>query len=63
MLCKKFSDLNYLERVLFIGELTHACMNDDKLKEMGDLIIKIAKDKGIFENVKILPEDESNTEN
>jgi len=63
MLCKKFSDLNSLERVLFIGELTHACMNDDKLKEMGDLIIKIAKDKGIFENVKILPEDESNTEN
>jgi len=30
---------------------------------MGDLIIKIAKNKGIFENVKILPKDESNTEN
>lgn len=63
MLCQKFSDLNSQEKVMFIGELTHACMNDDKLKEMGDLIIEIAKNKGIFENVKILPKDESNTEN
>ena len=59
MLCQKFADLNSLEKVMFIGELTHACMNDDHFKEMGDLIINYAKKKGIFENVTILPENKN----
>jgi hypothetical protein len=68
MICQNFSNLNSLEKVMFIGELTHACMNDDHFKEMGDLIITHAKRKGMFENVTILPENkniknESDTEN
>ena len=62
MLCNKFSELTPREKILFIGELTHACMNDDFMFEIGKEIIKKATTKGIFENVKIMP-DNNDTEN
>jgi hypothetical protein len=55
MICKKFSDMTPVEKVLFIGELTHACMSDDDLHEMGESLIELAKSKGLFDNVKINP--------
>lgn len=55
MICDKFSNLSVLERILFIGELTHACMNDNEMYDKGVEIIKEAKDKGFFDNVKIMP--------
>jgi hypothetical protein len=55
MVCKKFSEMTPVEKVLFIGELTHACMSDDDLHDMGSSLIEIAKAKGIFNNVKINP--------
>jgi hypothetical protein len=63
MLCNKFSELTTREKVLFIGELTHACMNDDDLYEKGIEIIKVATAKGLFDNVKIMPDHKNDTEN
>ena len=60
MICDKFSNLSVLERILFIGELTHACMNDNDMYEKGLEIINEAKANGFFDNVKIMPE--KNTE-
>jgi hypothetical protein len=62
MLCTKFSELTPREKILFIGELTHACMNDDFMFEVGKEIIKTGTTKGLFDNVKIMPEN-NDTEN
>lgn len=59
MTCENYNKLTPVEKVIFTGQLLHACMNDDGLKELGDEIIKLAMLKGLFEGVKILPETES----
>jgi hypothetical protein len=56
MICENYSELSPLERVMFIGELTHACMADDDLFNKGKELIRLGIEKGIFENVKIMPE-------
>jgi hypothetical protein len=56
MICDKFLELPPREKILFIGELTHACMNNDEMYEAGKEIIKAAMEKGVFENVKIMPD-------
>jgi hypothetical protein len=62
MLCNKFTELTPKERVIFIGELTHACMNDDFMFDIGKQIINIAENKGLFDNVKIMPENDDTKE-
>ena len=62
MLCNKFAELTPKERVIFIGELTHACMNDDFMFDIGKQIINIAENKGLFDNVKIMPENDDTKE-
>lgn len=63
MLSDNYSNLTPFERVMYIGELTHACMCDDELFNMGKELIRLGISKGIFENVKIMPqaEEELNT--
>jgi hypothetical protein len=56
MICNKYSNLTPVDRVLFIGELTHACMGDDDLYEMGQALIDLARQKGLFDNVVIMPQ-------
>lgn len=64
MICRKFSELSPLEKVMFVGELTHACMNDDLFFDMGEKLIEMAKHQGVFENVKIMPKSTNDdTEN
>lgn len=63
MLCKSYFELSPVERILFIGELTHACMCDDELYDFGKKIIELGMAKGIFNNVNILPEDNKKSEN
>jgi hypothetical protein len=55
MLSENYSNLTPLERVMYIGELTHACMCDDNLFNLGKEIIRLGINKGIFDNVKIMP--------
>lgn len=62
MICNKFSELSPFEKILFIGEITHSTMNDDDLFKMGQELIELAKEKGLFNNVKIMP-DNDDTEN
>jgi len=62
MLCNKFTELTPKEKVIFIGELTHACMNDDFMFDIGKQIINIAENKGLFDNVKIMPENDDTME-
>jgi hypothetical protein len=59
MICKNYSEMTVVEKVLFIGELTHACMSDDYLHENGITLIETARKKGLFENVKIMPSSDS----
>jgi hypothetical protein len=63
MLCKSYFELTPVERILFIGELTHACMCDDDLYELGKKLIELGMKKGIFNNVNILPEDNKLNDN
>jgi len=62
MLCNKFAELTSREKVIFIGELTHACMNDDFMFDVGKQIINIAENKGLFDNVKIMPDNNDTKE-
>lgn len=63
MLSENYSKLTPLERVMYIGELTHACMCDDDLFNLGKEIIRLGINKGIFDNVKIMPQiDKEETE-
>lgn len=62
MLCNKFTELTPREKVIFIGELTHACMNDDFIFDIGKQIINIAQNKGLFDNVKIMPKSDDTKE-
>jgi hypothetical protein len=55
MLSENYSKLTPLERVMYIGELTHACMCDNNLFNLGKEIIRLGINKGIFDNVKIMP--------
>jgi hypothetical protein len=56
MLCKNYEKLGHFEKIVFIGELIHACQSDDSYFNMGKSIIESAKRMGIFEGVVILPE-------
>jgi hypothetical protein len=62
MICKNYSELSPFEKIMFIGELTHACMFDDELFRIGNKLIETAKAKGVFDSVKIMPENLNNPE-
>lgn len=55
MICKNFSELSSLEKFMFVGRLTHACMNDNEFFDLACKIINDAETKGLFENVKFMP--------
>lgn len=56
MLCKNYEQLGHFDKVLFIGELIHACQSDNEFFDMGKTIIESAKNSGVFEGVTILPD-------
>ena len=56
MLCKNFDSLSHYEKITYIGELLHACQSDNYFFELGNDIIRSAKDVGLFDGVKILPQ-------
>lgn len=62
MLCENFENLSHYEKITYIGELLHACQSDNYFFKLGEDIIKSAKDVGLFDGVKILPQvtDEGN---
>lgn len=62
MLSENYSKLSPLERVMYIGELTHACMCDDEIFNMGKELIRLGINKGLFDNVKIMPQVDDENE-
>lgn len=56
MICEKYEKMSIVDKILFTGELLHACMNDDKLFELGKQIIELGMVKGTFDGVQILPQ-------
>jgi hypothetical protein len=58
MLCKNYDKLGHFEKIVYIGELLHACQSDDNFFNQGEAIIKSAKKMGLFEGVVILPDVE-----
>jgi hypothetical protein len=55
MVCENYRDMSPHEKILFIGQLTHACMSNETLFEMGKEIIELAQLLRVFEKVTILP--------
>lgn len=55
MLCEKYDRLTPVERVMLIGELLHAMQSDNEFFDKSVKIVRTAKRKGLFDNVKILP--------
>ena len=62
MLCEKYNRLLPIERVLLIGELLHAMQSDNEFFDKSVRIIRTAKRKGLFDNVKILPDLKNDSE-
>ena len=58
MLCKNYEQLGHFEKIVYIGELLHACQSDDSYFNQGKAIIESAKRMGVFEGVVILPDVE-----
>ena len=63
MICKTYLDLSPIEKVMFIGELTHSYMSDEELYKIGVKLIDVAKAKGIFDNVVIMPNNQNDINN
>lgn len=55
MICESFEKLTPLERVKYIGEVIHGIQNDDTLFKLGEAIILVAQQKGLFQGVIINP--------
>lgn len=56
MLCKSYDELSHIQKIVYIGELIHACQSDDHFFNLGEMIIESAKTKGTLDGVVILPE-------
>lgn len=56
MICEKYESLSIVDKIMFTGELLHACMNDDRLFELGQQVIELGHTKGVFNGVQILPQ-------
>ena len=55
MLCEKYERLLPIERVVLIGKLLHAMQSDSEFFDKSVRIIRAAKKRGLFDNIKILP--------
>lgn len=56
MICEKFEALSPQDRIIFIGKLVHAVQSDNALFSYAQDINDLAKEKKLFDNVKILPD-------
>jgi hypothetical protein len=58
MICSNYELLTHSEKVQFMGKLCHASQSDDSLFEIAQEIIRLGEVRGLFDNVKILPDHE-----
>lgn len=62
MICKKFDELNSLEKIEFFGKLNHAAQSDDRIFDLAQSLISAAERIGLLDNVKFITSDESKEE-
>ena len=55
MICKNYEILSEVERIRLIGAVVHCIQNDNKFCETITYLLEDAKQNGILEGVKILP--------
>lgn len=56
MNCNEFLELSEMDKAIYIGKLSHACMSDSVLFEAGKKLIERAERKGVFKDVKLFPD-------
>lgn len=61
MICKEFEELTPQEKTTYIGQLVHYVQSDSDMFKSGQLLIEVAKSKGLFDNVIINPSTEEKT--
>lgn len=54
----KFNDLPHYKKQEFLTELVHAIQSDDTFFHYTEIIVGIAKRRGLFDRVKIFSETE-----
>lgn len=62
MICQKYQELNPIERVRLIGKIVHALQSNNIIFSCVVEMVEVAEKHGIFDNVKILPENEKKEE-
>ncbi len=56
MLCDKYQQLSHIDKVKYIGSLIHAVQSSNNLFSLGEKLIQVAEDIGLFTGVTILPD-------
>lgn len=56
MICENYDKLSHAQKVIFIGQLTHAAQSDNDVFDLANHLITLAVAKGLFNGVEIIPE-------
>lgn len=54
--CKTFLDKSDYEKSMYLGMLIHCAMSDESILKMGQDLIDLGIQKGLFDSVKIMPD-------
>lgn len=60
MICETYLELTPVEKAKLIGEIVHCIQSDEFYLKIGTLMVIDAKEKGLFDNVTILPDSQNN---
>lgn len=63
MFCNSFDELSPDKKLKFLGELNHAVQSDEHYYHLAEIIIGLARRKGILDRVKFLSEEEFESSN
>lgn len=55
MICTKFEELTHKEKIELIGKVVHSIQSDNQLFIIGQAIIRQAEERGVLDDVIILP--------
>lgn len=57
MICPEYFDMSIVERYNFIGKAIHLIQSDPQSHKSMSSMIRAAEQNGLFDEVKILPQD------
>lgn len=56
----KYQNLTIVEKIDMVGKLVHAIQADNEMFELAEKLLTKAEEKGLFINIKILPNGNEN---